>query len=313
MEPNSQDGKFRTDITAMAYSPDSRYIALGGMNVYNEGDDVEDYQETQLHIVEARSGEVIRTLYEDAEEPHVFPYFHNIVWTQDGSELFVTGGQGEVWRFDTTTGQQVATYKRTRGAAQYTALSPNERLIAATGGNGKFEIFDVLSGSVVAAIEILRVDRPTSGDWIGWSPDGTYLAVGSRDGRMRIFDGTSFELVRTLEVYSGRDETVSSGAWSPDSRYLAISGARKTTLWEVDSGTVVRSLFGTCERIDKLNWHPNRPVIFGVMGELLMASDLTTGTVKYKVHPHDDLIAAALSPDGKWIAHNGSSFANPVV
>lgn len=314
MEPNNPGGIFRTAILSMAYSPDSRYIALGGMNVYNEGDDVDDFQEMQLHIVEARSGDVVHTLYEDAEEPHVFPYFYNIVWTEDGSELFVsTGGQGEVWRFDTTTGQQVATYKRTRGAVQYAALSPDERLIAATGGNGNFEIFDVLNGRVVANIEIPFIDRSNDRDWIGWSPDGAYLAVGSRDGRMRIFDGTSFELVRTLEVYTGRNQSVDFGAWSSDSRYLAISGVGENLLWDMDSGTHVRNFFKNHRHTMILDWHPSKPVIFGITDMGLLASYVTTGTVNYVEHPNEDLIAAALSPDGKWIAHNGSSFANPVV
>jgi WD40 repeat protein len=314
MEPNSQEKMSRSVITAMAYSPDSCYIALGGMNVYNEGDDMDNFQQTQLHIVEARSGEVIRTLYQDADEPHVFPYFFNIVWTHDGSELLVSTGElGEVWRFDATTGQQSATYKRTRGAAQYTDLSPDERLIAVTGGNGRFEIFDANSGSMFANIEIPRVDRPTSSDWIKWSPDGAYLAVGSRDGRMRIFESTGFEVVHSLEVYTGRNQSVKSGAWSPDSRYLAIYGDGDSVLWDMASGTLARELFETHRHARILGWHPTKPVIFDITSMGLLRYNVTNRAAQYAEHAHEDVRAAALSPDGRWVAIGGKSFANPVV
>ena len=64
-----------------------------------------------------------------------------------------------------------------------------------------------------------------------WSPDGKYLASGSIDKTLIIWDANSGQRLKPLE---GHSSTVDSVSWSPDGKYLA-SGSEDNTvkIWGV--------------------------------------------------------------------------------
>ncbi|MBO5963509.1 MAG: PD40 domain-containing protein, partial [Bacteroidales bacterium] len=67
---------------------------------------------------------------------------------------------------------------------------------------------------------------------VNWSPDGRYLASGSKDKNVIIWDAKSGEELQTLK---GHYKRVNSVRWSPDGRYLA-SGSKDgiIKIWGVE-------------------------------------------------------------------------------
>lgn len=52
-----------------------------------------------------------------------------------------------------------------------------------------------------------------------WSPDGNYIAVGGRQGNLKLFDGKSYDLIKTYPVDS---VILSRLKWHPESKLLAV-------------------------------------------------------------------------------------------
>jgi WD40 repeat protein len=66
---------------------------------------------------------------------------------------------------------------------------------------------------------------------VAFSPGGRYIASGSVDETVKVWDAVSGQCLRTLEGHKG---SVASAAFSPDGRYIASSDFRGATvkLWE---------------------------------------------------------------------------------
>ena len=130
-----------------------------------------------------------------------------------------------------------------------------------------------------------------------YSPDGRYLAVARHDGKIRVWDPTSGQLLHTLEGHKGPAWQV---AFSPDSRTMASGGSDRTVrLWDVTSG----------QALQVFSAHPAavKGVAFRPDGRSVVAA-CDDGTVKVWDREHG---RETFSFHGELLAYPGSAWFSP--
>ena len=91
---------------------------------------------------------------------------------------------------------------------------------------------------------------------VDFSPDGTKIAVGGPDLRVRVWDATSGKVVQT---FSTPASDVFSTQWSPDGTRIACTGWGWSQVWEVSTGRTVKCASRTIKdlRMWGLAWSPS--------------------------------------------------------
>ncbi len=93
---------------------------------------------------------------------------------------------------------------------------------------------------------------------VGWSPDGKYIASGSEDSSVQVWDSLIGQIIST---YRGHVAQVNVLAWSPDSKRIA-SGSRDKTVqvWDATTGSNVFTyqghIIGLVIFVEAVAWFP---------------------------------------------------------
>lgn len=136
---------------------------------------------------------------------------------------------------------------------------------------------------------------------VAWSPDGSLLAVAAfHEVILRSADGRN--LVARLV---GDSSQVESLAFSPDGKFLAVSGGApsefgEVQIWEVGSRALVRSIKTSNDCVFGLSWSPDgTKVAVGCADKLVRAFSVTDGVEVMKCDNHIDWVfGTAFSQDG---------------
>ena len=137
---------------------------------------------------------------------------------------------------------------------------------------------------------------------VSFAPNSRYLAIGSSDKKIIIWDLESGKEIKTLNGHKGCINTV---AFSPDGKYLA-SGSDDITikLWDLEMGKDVQTLFGHNDWVNSVAFSVDgRNLVSGSTDETIKIWNSKTGDeIKTLTGHKNGVLSVLFSPDAKYIA-----------
>ena len=147
---------------------------------------------------------------------------------------------------------------------------------------------------------------------MAYSPDGTFLACATTDGRVILWDVAASLPIDTFVVFDGNTRNVV--AYSPDGKTIAAGAARKVSIWDAATSRRRHFLSGHIDSIRSIAYSPdNRTVASGSEDGTVRFWNASTGALRHTITGHtNEVNAVAYSPDGNTLAIGGDYSVNTV-
>jgi WD40 repeat protein/tRNA A-37 threonylcarbamoyl transferase component Bud32 len=251
------------DVYVVIFHPDGARLASAGT-------------EGVVKLWDAATGQSIRTF--KGHTGHV----HELAISRDGKILASWSRDGTIKFWDVATGSLVRTLQDHKPSVNIgkIAFSPDGKTLVSAGGEERHvRVWDVAEGilartldhsvrasgtrtapkaavnDVAAGTKISAAETRTP---VVFSPDGKTIACGADDGTIKFWDNQSRAPLRTFVDFHNRTP-VADLAYSPDGKTLAAvrHTGQTISLWEVETGYLVRSITGHQSGIRGIAFSPD--------------------------------------------------------
>lgn len=214
--------------------------------------------------------------------------------SSDGKTLAIGrwGAPAEIW--DVAAGQRIQTLDTDTHFSSIVTLSPDGNLLASVEIMGG--MVRVTEWRTARSVALLTASGEIGA--VSFSPDGRWLGVGVKKEGVELWDARAWTGGRLLRGYGGE---ISDLAFSGDGEWVGAVGEEDgpVTIWSAESGSVLGSI-GGWDSVHRVSG--DRRWMFqggrGLVKELL---SLVTGQ-RQQMKGLQAERAAALSPDGRWLA-----------
>jgi WD40 repeat protein len=280
---------------AVAYSPDGRYVAVGGVA-------------GEIVLYEVESGKAIRDFM-----GHINAVF-SLAFSPDAR--FLVSGSGDkgaglppeegyalrLWEVE--TGQQIRSFVGHTASVMNIEVSADGRRLLSASVDGTARLWDLETTKQLQSYPASHV--------AALSRDGNYVLCAVNDEQGKNFNLLLFKVDDAAKpapthTLTGHNGLISSAAISADARY-ALSGSYDNTLilYDLASGQAMRTFVGHTDVVTDVAFSPGGEWI-GSTGRdnILMLWDMATGQVVRRFAEHvNDVDSLSFSSDGKLVAVN---------
>jgi WD40 repeat protein len=240
-----------------------------------------------------------------------------VLFTPDGKQVVTVSDDKTVRLWDVNTGQTVRVLRPPIGPGKEgklyaAALAPDGSLLAVAGsgwddGRKPIYLLALATGRKERNLEIVpaagRIERTLEGHQLevlalAFSPDGKWLASGSADKTVRVWNASTGECVQTLKGHEARIVDV---AFSPDGQHLASASWDKTArVWSVPGWQPEAVCEGHGKRVNAVAWAPHsKTLATGSQDQTVRLWDSAGKRAGLFDHFKNEISSVAFTPDGR--------------
>jgi WD40 repeat protein len=221
-------------------------------------------------------------------------------FSPDGKTLIMGIDDGTIKVWDVVNGRLKATVHAHNGPIWSVAYTQTGDYFASSSDDGTAKIWDAATNKETASFPHHSAVRP-----LAFSPDGSRLVTGTRNGKILIWDIKKGGVAVETEGHPG---IIMSIAWSRDGRTIASASGDKTVkLWDAVTGQEQVTLRGHSGGVYSVAISPDgKKVASGSWDRTVRIWDADNGNQIRQLPGHQaDVWSVAFSPDGATVAAGG--------
>ena len=146
---------------------------------------------------------------------------------------------------------------------------------------------------------------------IAFSSNGALILSGSKDGKLKLWEASTGQLIRTMR---GHTDGVAAVAFSPDGKWALSGGADSgVKLWDITTGEFIRHFYGHTKAVTAVAFAPDgKRIASASYDNTVVVWDALAGNRLFTFRGHvGSVTAVAFSPDGTRILSGASNNLYP--